>query len=152
MSGWRFEARVDATPDAAYAWMTDFTEHDHGSEAFRRGAKAKEGDARASKRTVVSREGNRVKIHDVWGRQSFDMDVELVPARREVVLTGQYGYSAVWRAEPDGAGTRIVNEGKLAPTGFMKLLAPLFARSFAKQMRSDFDGHLEEMREDLAKR
>src|SRR5581483_8174623 len=132
---WRHEALVPASPDAVYAWMSDFREDDHAGEA--------------SHRTVVSREGNRVRLHDAWGRRSFDLDVELAPEAREVRLTGEYGYSATWRAEPAAGDTRVVVEGRLEPTGIMRLLAPLFSRGMAKQMQDDFNGHVEDMRSGL---
>ncbi|SRR5581483_2697618 len=147
---WRHEALVPASPDAVYAWMSDFREDDHAREAFLRGSGAKPGGA-ASHRTVVSREGNRVRLHDAWGRRSFDLDVELAPEAREVRLTGEYGYSATWRAEPAAGDTRVVVEGRLEPTGIMRLLAPLFSRGMAKQMQDDFNGHVEDMRSGLTK-
>jgi Polyketide cyclase / dehydrase and lipid transport len=147
---WRHEARLAASPDAVYAWMSDFREDDHAREAFLRGAGQKPGGA-ASRRTVVSRDGNRVKLRDAWGRRTFEMDVELAPQAREVRLTGEYGYRATWRAEPDGAGTRVVSEGAFEPAGLMRLVAPLFARGFARQMEQDFRGHVEDLRSELAR-
>lgn len=78
------------------------------------------------------------------------MTATLDPARREVRLDGQYGYHGTWRAEPEGGGTRLVSEGRLAPTGVMRLLAPLFARAFMKQMQADFNGHVADATESLA--
>lgn len=148
-SRWSFEAVVAAPPDAVYAWMSDFTEDDHARPAFKRGAGVKPGDKRESRRHVVSRDGNRLRVEDSWGRERFGMDVELAPGAREVRLSGQYGYRGVWRALPHGGATRVVSEGSLEPTGFARFFAPLFAGMLMKQMRADFDGHIEDMRESL---
>lgn len=152
-TSWSFEARVAAPPEAVYAWMSDYREDDHAREAFRRGAGVKPGDTRVSHRRIVSREGNRVVLEDSWGRQRFPMEVELRPSAHELHLTGQYGYRGTWSAKSDGAGGAIVrSEGRVEPTGIMKLFAPLFARAFMKQMKADFEGHVAEMREDLERR
>lgn len=146
---WRFEDTIDATPDAVYAWMCDFQPNDHSREAYLRGAKAR---PQASLRTVVSREGNHVKLHDAWGKEAIDLDVRLAPPEREVRVTGPWGYRATWRALPGPAGTRLVVEGELAPSGIMRLFAPLFAGRMRRQMEEDFRGHLEDARETLRKR
>lgn len=149
-TSWSFQAHVPAPPDAVYAWMSDFREDDHARPAFRRGAGVKEGDRKVSHRKVLSREGNVVTLEDSWGRERFPMKARLDPARREVRLEGQYGYHGTWRAEPDGSGTRLVSEGRLEPKGVMRLLAPLFAKAFLKQMQADFNGHVEDAKEELA--
>lgn len=147
---WRFDAHVAASPDAAYAWMSDFTEDDHTRPAFLEGSGAKPDPKRTSHRHVVSRDGNRLRIEDSWGRDRFAVNVTLAPETREVHIEGQYGYRATWRAEPDGAGTRIVLEARLEPTGFARLFAPLLARMLMRQMRADFDGHVADMRSSLS--
>ena len=150
MRSWRYEARIEAPPDAVYAWMSDFREDDHARPAFLEGSGAKP-DGRVSRREVLSRSGNRVELRDTWGKETFPMTVELVPEKRELRLTGQYGYRGAWRAEPDGAGTRVVSEGALEPSGVMRLFAPLFAGMMRKQMGADFRGHVADMRSELTR-
>lgn len=145
---WRHEARIAASPDAVYAWMSDLREDDHAREAFLRGSGAKPGGP-VAKRTIVSRQGDRLKVHDAWGRKAFDLEVELAPVAREVRLHGGFGYRATWRAEPDGPGTRLVVEGEMAPSGIMRLFVPLFAKGMAKEMQADFNGHVEDLRSAL---
>lgn len=147
---WSFEATLDAPPDAVYAWMTDYQEDDHANAAFKRGSGAA-ADDRAHSHRVVERaaDGRHLVVRDEWGRQKFELEVELAPDAREVRLTGAFGYSAIWRATPDGAGTRVRVDGQLAPTGFAKLFAGLFAGKMGTQMRQDFDGHVEQMRSEL---
>lgn len=147
--GWSFSARVDASPDAVYAWMSDYSEDDHANPRFKAGAGVKPDDRTHNHRVVRRTSERHLTVEDQWGRQRFVVEVELVPERREVRISGQYGYRGVWRAEPDGAGTRVVSEGRLEPTGFARLFAPLFAGMFMKQMRGDFEGHVADMRASL---
>jgi len=149
---WSFEAAVDAPPDAVYAWMTDYREDDHANADFRRGAGVSTEDRAHSHRVVERKDATHLVVRDEWGREKFELHVELAPAAREVRLSGAFGYGAVWRAEPAGAGTRVTVRGQLAPTGFAKLFAGLFAGRMEKQMRQDFHGHLAQMRAELAKR
>lgn len=148
-SAWSFAARVEAPPDDVYAWMSDFREDDHARPAFKRGAGMRPGDKRESRRAVVSREGNVVVVEDSWGRERYRLTVTLDPAAREVRLAGMYGYAGVWRAAPAGTGTRVESEGRIAPTGLARLFAPLFARTFMKQMEADFRGHVADLAEEL---
>ncbi|MCA1813732.1 MAG: SRPBCC family protein [Halobacteriales archaeon] len=148
-SRWSFEAEVAASPDDAYAWMTDYTADDHGSPAFLKGSGMKPS-GKASVRRIKARAGNRLDIEDAWGRQRFETTVTLVPGSREVRIEGQWGYRSTWRALPAKGGSRIVCEARLEPSGAARLLAPLFARMLMGQMRADFQGHVAEMRHDLA--
>ena len=148
-SSWSFEARVPAPPDAVYAWLSDYAEDDHANPRFRKGAGVKPDDRTHNRRTVERRDERHLVVHDEWGRQRFAMEVELAPEAREVRLRGQHGYRGAWRAEPDGAGTRVVCEGRLEPTGLARLFAPLFARMLMKQMKGDFEGHVEDLRQTL---
>lgn len=150
---WSFRARVEAPPDAVYAWMSDHQPDDHGNADFQRGARTSEKDrAKRSHRVVERKDARHLVVKDEWGRQTFEMEVELAPEAREVRLRGQFGYRGVWKATPDGSGTVVTSEGRLEPTGFAKLFAPLFAGAFMKQMQADFDGHLEDMQTDLKAR
>lgn len=148
-SAWSFQAYVDARPEDVFAWLSDFTEDDHARPAFRRGAGVDPKDTRISKRTVT-RDGARLIVKDTWGRESFELVATLHPDAREVHLEGQYGYRGIWRAVPEGKGTRVESIGRLEPKGIMRILSPLFARAFMKQMQADFDGHVEDAREALA--
>ena len=145
---WSFEARVPAPPDAVYAWLSEYAEDDHSNERFRRGSGAT--DDKRSHRVVERKDERRLVVRDEWGRQRFEMQVELAPEAREVRLTGQMGYRAVWRATPDGEETRVTSEGRLEPKGLMRLFAPMFAGAFMKQMKADFEGHVTDLRESLA--
>ena len=147
---WSFQARVAAPPDAVYAWMHDYQPDDHANADFQRGANVPPKDrAKRNHRVVERKDERRLVVRDEWGRQKLEMEVELAPEAREVRLRGQFGYRGVWKATPDGAGTLVTSEGRLEPTGFARLFAPLFAGAFMKQMRADFDGHVEDMRTDL---
>lgn len=148
---WSFTARVDASPEDVFGWMSDYQHDDHANERFKRGSGAKP-DGKPSHRTVERLDDGRISVHDEWGRERFDMQVELAPSLREVRLRGQYGYHGVWRANADGAGTLVTSEGGLEPSGLMRLLAPLFAGALMKQMKADFDGHIADMRETLARK
>ena len=131
--------------------MTDFRPDDHTSAAFRRGAGVPEGKAvkKGDGRKILSRGPDEVVLEDTWDGQTMRMRVGLDPKARTVTLDGQMGYHAVWRAEPDGDGTRLVVEGRMAPGGLFGLLLPLFKSRFLKQMGQDFAGHLEDLKESL---
>ena len=147
---WAFEARLDAPPDAVYAWMTDYQHDDHANAHFQRGSKSSPKDrAKHNHRVVERRDERHLVVQDEWGRQTFRMEVELAPEAREVRIKGQFGYRGVWKATPEGAGTLVTSRGALEPTGFAKLFASLFASAFMKQMRADFEGHVEHMRAEL---
>ncbi|MEA3198833.1 MAG: hypothetical protein QOE90_261 [Thermoplasmata archaeon] len=145
---WRHEARIDAPADAVYAWMSDHREDDHAREAFLRGAGRGPEGAR-SRREVVSRDGDVVKLRDVWGKRVFEMEARLDAKAREVRLTGAYGYRATWRAIPDGAGTRLVVEGAIEARGIAGLFAKLFGKRMLRDMQADFNGHVADARETL---
>jgi hypothetical protein len=150
-AAWRFEARIDATPDAVYAWMSDYRDDDHANERFRRGAKAADG-GEASHRVVERRDAKNLVVRDEWGRQQFTLEVQLVPEERETRLRGEWGYRSTWRAESDGnGGTKLTVDGELAPRGPMRLLAPLFAARMRRQMEQDFAGHVEDLRATLSR-
>lgn len=146
---WSFEAQVPAPPDVVYAWMSDYADDDHANDRFQRGSGAKP-DGKHNHRVVERTDARHLVIRDEWGRQTFETRVELAPEAREIRLTGQFGHRGVWRAASDGAGgTRVTSEGALAPTGVMKLFAPLFAKKMLAQQKADFDGHVADMRETL---
>src|SRR5882672_10731032 len=150
---WSFEAHVDAPADAVYAWMTDYSEDDHANDRFRKGAGVEAEDRTHNHRVVERKDERHLVVRDEWGRRRFEMQVELGPDAREVRVTGGFGYRATWKAAPDGGGgTRVTSEGGLAPSGVMRIIAPLFAKSMAKQMEDDFNGHVNDMREALAGR
>jgi hypothetical protein len=146
---WSFEATVDAPPDAVFAWMTDYREDDHANADFRRGAGVPADDRAHSHRVVERKDARHLVVRDEWGKERFELHVELAPEAREVRLAGAFGYRAVWRAEPLGAGTRVSVRGELAPTGVARLFAGLFASRMEKQMRDDFHGHLADLRASL---
>jgi hypothetical protein len=148
---WLFSAHVAAPPDEVFRWMSDFREDDHSRPAYLRGAGVDPSKARvSSKRTVLSREGNVIRLLDEWDGRSFKATVTLAPERREVVIEGGFGYRATWRAAPEGEGSRVECAGEFGAKGIMRLVAPLFARSFEREMRKDFDGHVADLRETLA--
>lgn len=148
---WKFETRVAAPPAAVYAWLSDYQNDDHTHEAFRRGSKAKK-DGKHQRRVVERKDARSLVVRDEWGSQTYTMHVELAPEAHEVRLRGQMGYSGLWKVEPDGAGSIVTSTSFVAPRGFAKIFAPLFAGMFMKQMRADFDGHVEHMKSDLEKR
>lgn len=144
---WRQSAHVRAPADAVYAWMTDYTEHDHASEAYRRAVGAK--DKAQAKRKVVSRTGDTVVLEDAWGGKGFRATVTLDKAQRAVRIEGAYGYAAVWRAVPERDGTRVEVEGRMAPGGVFGLLLPLFGRKMREENEKDFRGHIADLEHDL---
>ncbi len=147
---WHFNAVVNGTSDAVFNWLSDYQPDDHTSEAFRKGAGEKKPPKHPAKRAILSREGNMLKIHDEWGRSKFDSAVELVPLSREVKITGGFGYSAVWKAVPEGDKTKLEVHGVWAPTGFIRFFVPLFRKRFVRDMELDFKGHTAELENDLA--
>lgn len=147
---WHFSAVVKGASDAVFAWLSDYQSDDHNSAAFRKGAGQTKPPKHAAKRQILSREGNTLKIHDEWGRSRFDSTVELVPLSREVKITGAHGYSAVWKAVPEGDKTKLEVHGTWAPKGFLKLFVPLLRKGFVRDMELDFKGHTAELENDLA--
>jgi hypothetical protein len=148
---WSKSTRVKASPDTVFAWMTDFQEDDHARHAFVVGSGAKKTyTKKPSKRTVVSRDGNKVKIHDEWGGRKFEMNLELFPLEREVKMTGPFGYQASWKAVPDEGQTKIEAHVELHMKGLMGFLAPLFRGRFIRELEQDFAGHIADLENDLA--
>lgn len=145
---WSFSAHVPAPPDAVFAWVSDFREDDHARPAFLRGAGMK---APAGRRRIVAREGNVVTLEDGMGRRAFRTRATVDAAAREVRVEGAHGYRATWRAAPEGDGTRLTCEGALAPDGLLRLFVPLFAKGMLRQVRADFDGHVADAVESLAR-
>lgn len=149
---WRCSDTIAASPDVVYTWLIDFTADDHNSEAYRRGAGVPpEKKRKPAKRTILSREGNVLRIQDEWGREKFVQTVTLDPAARSVRIEGGFGYLATWRADPDGAGTRVSVEGRMGK-GLVGSIMRLFEGRMRKGMETDFRGHLEELREAAAQR
>ncbi len=145
---WSKSTHVNIPPDVVFSWMTDFQEDDHGRTAFVKGTGApKIYLKKPSKRTVVSREGNNVKIHDQWGGRKFDMQLELVPLDRTVKMQGPMGYSATWKAVPDQGGTKVEAQISLHMKGFRGLLAPLFRKKFYRDLEYDFNGHISDLQD-----
>ena len=146
---WRFKARIDAPPEDVYRWLVDFRPDDHARPAFKRGAGVRH-DTRGSVRTVVARDADRVVIEDTWGRQRFRVEAFPDAIHRQVRLVGQYGYEGVWRAEEaDGGATRLTVTGTMAPRFPVSLFMGLFWRRLERDMRNDFNGHVEDLRESL---
>lgn len=144
---WRHAAHVAADPDAVYGWLTDYTEDDHASDAFRAAADAK---GKPAKRAIVSRNAREVVLEDQWGGKRARTTARLEPASRTVRVTGDFGgYESVWRAVPERGGTRVEMEGRMAPTGLFKLLMPLFAKSALSETEKDFRGHIAALEADL---
>src|SRR5688500_10820524 len=111
---WRATGTVEADPDRVYAWLTDFTDDDHNSPAYTRGAGIPpDKKTKPSKREVLSREGNVLEIRDEWGGSKFTATVTLDPKARTVRIQGGMGYDSVWRATPEGSGTRVTVEGRM---------------------------------------
>lgn len=144
---WSRSALVPASPDVVFRWMSDFRDDDHARPAFKRGAGVKEDGKPGSKRTVLSRDGNVVRLRDEWGRRRFDLTVTLDERSRSVTIDGEHGYRSVWRAVAEGAGTRVNASTTLAPRGLFGLVAPLFAGSFRKGLDQDFAGHIADLEE-----
>lgn len=142
---WARSAVVEASPDAVFRWMSDFREDDHARPAFKRGAGVKDDGKPGAKRTILSRDGNVVRLRDEWGRRRFELAVTVDEKARTVTIDGEHGYRAVWRAVAEGAGTRVEASTTLAPKGLFGLLAPLFAGSFRKELDRDFAGHVADL-------
>jgi len=149
---WRFSDTVRARPDDVYAWMADFAADDHATEAFKRGAAYPEKKWKPSKRTVVSREGNVLRIKDEWGRGGFETTATLDAATRSVRIVGGLGYEATWRATPEGDGTRIEVDGKMGRGLLGSLMKLVAGRSTREGMEKDFRGHVEDLRESLGRK
>lgn len=148
---WSQSSRVKASPDTVFAWMTDFQEDDHGRPAFVKGSGApKKYTKKPSKRTIVSRDGNKVRIHDEWGRRKFDLDLELIPLDRTVDIKGPMGYHAVFKAVPDEGGTKVEASVAFEVKGFWGLLFGLFKKKFYRELNQDFAGHVADLENDLA--
>lgn len=147
---WRASGTVRADPDAVYAWMTDFTADDHGSEAYLRGSGQKK-PKKPGVRTILSREGNVLRIEDNWGGSTYRQTITLDPATRSYRIESGMGYHATWRAVPEGGGTRVEVEGRMG-RGIVGALMGLFAKPIRRGMEDDFRGHLEELRETLGER
>lgn len=146
---WRVSDLVDGPPDAVWAWMTDFSQDDHSTEAYRRGAGVKK--ARAASRTILSREGNVLRIEDRDGASKYVQTVTLHPERRAVHIAGQMGYDATWTATPEGHRTRLTVEGRMGK-GLVGSLMRLFQVQLQRGMERDFRGHVEDLRESLGRR
>lgn len=148
---WSQSSRVKASPDTVFAWMTDFQEDDHGRPSFVKGSGApKTYTKKPSKRMIVSREGNKVKILDEWGGRKFDMNLELIPLDRTVDMKGPMGYHAVWKAVPDEGGTKVEASVNFEVRGFWGLLFRLFRKKFYRELNQDFAGHIADLENDLA--
>jgi len=147
---WSKSARVEVSPDAVFEWMTDFQVDDHGRPAFVRGSgAAKTYTKKPSKRTLLSREGNKVKILDEWGGRHFEMDLELVPLDRQVNMIGPFGYAAVWKAVPDGDATKVDANVVLNVKGFMGFIMGFFKKRFYRELDQDFAGHIADLKDSL---
>lgn len=146
---WRVTDVVDGPPEAVWAWMTEFSPDDHASEAFRRGAGVEK--TRASSRTILSREGNVLRIEDRDGASKYVQTVTLHPERRAVHIAGQMDYDATWTATPEISGTRLTVEGQMGK-GLVGSLMRLFQTRMRKSMERDFRGHVEDLRETLKSR
>lgn len=143
---WAQSAHVAAPPERVFAWMTDYTEHDHASEAYRRAVGAREAEA---KRKVVSRQGPTVVLEDTWGGRQFRSTVTIDAAQRTLRIDGGWGYTATWRAVPERGGTRVEVEGRMAPSGLFGLLLPLFGKKMREESLTDFRGHIADLQADL---
>lgn len=144
---WRVSELIEGSPDAVWAWMTDFSQDDHATEAYRRGAGVKK--PRASSRTILSREGNVLRIEDRDGASKYVQTVTLHPERRAVHIAGQMGYDATWTATPEGQATRLTVQGRMG-SGLVGSLMRLFRVQLQRGMEKDFRGHVEDLRETLA--
>jgi hypothetical protein len=148
---WRCEARLDAAPDAVYAWMSDLTADDHNSAAYKRGAGVDPAKKqKPATREVLSREGNVLRVRDTWNGSTWEQTVTLDPTARTVRIQGGMGYDATWRAAPAGAGTRLSVEGQMG-RGLVGSLMKLFQGRMQREMQADFNGHVEDLRESLGK-
>ncbi|HVM44754.1 MAG TPA: SRPBCC family protein [Candidatus Thermoplasmatota archaeon] len=147
---WRCEAYVDVPPDDVYAWLTDFSTDDHASDAYKRGAGIDPRKrTKPSSRRVLSREGDVWRIEDTWGGSKFTSTATGDLAARTIRIQGGFGYEATWRATPQGAGTRLSVEGRMGK-GLIGSVLKLFEARTQKSMQSDFNGHVEDLKESLA--
>jgi hypothetical protein len=147
---WSKSADVSDSPDAVFEWMTDFQPDDHARPAFVKGSGAKKTyTSHASKRTVLARTGNHVTIHDDWGGRHFEMELDLVPLDRTVKMIGPFGYSAVWKAVPNGDGTRLEANVALDVKGFFRFIMKLFQKRFFRELDQDFAGHVADLKDSL---
>jgi hypothetical protein len=149
---WTKSARVNFPPDLIFEWMSDFQEDDHGRPAYIKGSGAPaKYSKKPSKRTIVSRSGNNVKIHDQWGGKQFDMDLELAPLDRTIKMSGAWNYRAVWKAVPDSGGTKVEAEVTIRAGGLAGLLMALFMgkKKFYRQLDYDFAGHMSDLQDSL---
>lgn len=144
---WRMSDVVDGPPEAVWAWLTDFTKDDHATEAFRRGAGIQK-DRSASSRTILSRDGDVLRIEDRDGRSTYVQTVTLHPEARRVHIAGAMGYDATWSATPEARGTRLAVQGRMG-RGVLGAILSLFAGPIRRSMERDFRGHLEDLRETL---
>lgn len=144
---WAQKAHVRASPERVWAWMTDYSEHDHASPAYRQAVGA--GADHRAKRTIVSRTPTTVVLEDRWGGKQFRSTVTLDPAARTLRIDGGWGYTATWRAVPERGGTRVEVEGRMAPGGLFGLLLPLFGKKMREESEKDFRGHVAELEADL---
>ncbi len=148
---WRFERTVEAPPDAVFDWLADLRADDHTSEAFLKGSGFTPKQAARARREILARNGDILDLEDTWARNKLRSTVTIERAERVVRIEGEGGYRGRWSAEPTEGGTRVVSQGEMVPTNrFYKLLLPLFKGKLLAQMEKDFDGHLEEIRVDLA--
>lgn len=151
---WYCSGIVAAPANVVYAWMTDFTEDDHNSDAYRRGAGVKPRNAKRgkppapAKRTILAREGDVLTIRDQWDGNDWTQTVTLDPSTHSYRVEGKFGYEAEWRAIPEGNATRVEFAGKLGK-GLLGSLMGLFSGKMQKSMEADFQGHLEDLRETL---
>jgi hypothetical protein len=143
---WSKSAHVNATADKAFEWMTDFQEDDHARPAFVNATGAKKAyEKKPSKRTIVSRQGNTLKILDEWGGQKFALDLELVPLDRVVKMKGAHGYQATWRAVPDEGGAKIEAQVSMNAKGLMGFFMRFFKKKFYRDLDGDFAGHIADL-------
>jgi len=146
---WYLKTHVAVSPAAAYAWMTDYRDDDHSRESFLRHAHGDAGGHHAA-RSITKHDKDLLEIRDRWGRNDWKSQVRLDRAKREVHISGDYGYRATWRAVSEGEGTRIECEGRIEPSRFMaRAFASLLGRRWQRQMEADFKAHVGELEEEL---
>jgi len=144
---WDLEARVKAPPEAAYAWLTDYTEDDHSRPAFLRAAGAKPGTK--ATRKFLARGPDSLQLEDTWGGRKFQSTVRFDRQAKTITIEGEFGYRAVWRVTPDGTGSKVQVEGRMQPSGAFKLLMPLFAGKMKAETTKDFHGHIADLEAEL---
>jgi hypothetical protein len=147
---WTKSAHVPFPPDTVFEWMTDFQEDDHARPAYVKGSGAPaKFTKKPSKRTIVSRSGNTVKLSDLWGGRTMEVDLTLVPLDRTVNMKGPWNYQAVWKAVPDAGGTKVEAEVAMKVGGFAGFLMSLRKKSFYRQLDYDFAGHMSDLQDSL---